>query len=243
MIEKFGQYFMLLGSLFVRRERFKVYFKLTMDECINIGVDSLLIVAIVSSFIGAVTCIQTAANLVSPLIPKYIIASVTREMTLLELAPTFTCVVLAGKVGSNIASQLGTMRISEQIDALEVMGINSASYLILPKILGAVFTFPMLVSIAAFLSLFGGFIAGVGTGALTAKEYIQGIQSDFVAFNVPFALIKSFVFAFLISSISAYQGYYTKGGAFQVGQSSTTAVVNSCIALLVFDYVLAQLLL
>lgn len=164
-------------------------------------------------------------------------------MTLLELAPTFTCVVLAGKVGSNIASQLGTMRISEQIDALEVMGINSASYLILPKILGAIITFPMLVSIAAFLSLFGGFIAGVGTGALTAKEYIQGIQSDFVAFNVPFALIKSFVFAFLISSISAYQGYYTKGGAFQVGQSSTTAVVNSCIALLVFDYVLAQLLL
>ena len=233
----------LMGSLFIRREKFSVYWKLTIEECILIGVNSIFIVAIVSSFIGAVTCIQTAANLINPLIPIYVVASVTREMSILELAPTFTCVVLAGKVGSSIAGQIGTMKITEQVDALEVMGINSASYLILPKIIASLITIPMLVTIAAFLSILGGFIAGRLGDIISTRDYIYGIQSDFNQFNVTFALIKAFIFAFLISSISAFQGYYTKGGALEVGQSSTMAVVKSCIGVLIADLLLAQLLL
>jgi len=233
----------LMGSLFIRREKFSVYWKLTIEECILIGVNSIFIVAIVSSFIGAVTCIQTAANLINPLIPIYVVASVTREMSILELAPTFTCVVLAGKVGSSIAGQIGTMKITEQVDALEVMGINSASYLILPKIIASLITIPMLVTIAAFLSILGGFIAGRLGDIISTRDYVYGIQSDFNQFNVTFALIKAFIFAFLISSISAFQGYYTKGGALEVGQSSTMAVVKSCIGVLVADLLLAQLLL
>jgi phospholipid/cholesterol/gamma-HCH transport system permease protein len=220
-----------------------VYVRLVIDESILIGIDSVFIVVIVSSFIGAVTAVQTAYNLVSPFVPLYIIGTIVRDMTILELAPTITCVVLAGKVGSNIAGGLGTMRITEQIDALEVMGINSSSYLILPKIVAAIITFPLLVIIAAFLSMYGGYLAGILTGVLTEKEYIYGIRYQFSSFNVGFAIIKSLVFAFLISSISSYQGYFTKGGALEVGKSSTEAVTNSCIAVLCADYLLAQLLL
>lgn len=233
----------LMSTLFVRREKFSVYWKLIIDECILIGTDSILIVAIVSSFIGAVTCIQTAANLVSPLVPIYVVASVVREMSILELAPTFTCVVLAGKVGSSIAGQLGTMRITQQVDALEVMGINSASYLILPKIIASIITIPMLVTFAGLLAILGGYTAGILGNIISTQDFIYGIQIDFNEFNVTFALIKAFVFAFLISSISAFEGYYTKGGALEVGQSSTSAVVKSCIAVLVADLSLAQLLL
>lgn len=242
-MKSLGRYLLLLSSLFRNRERFSVYVRLVLDEAVLIGIDSIFIVVIVSSFIGAVTAVQTAYNLVSPLVPLYIIGTIVRDMTILELAPTIISVVLAGKVGSNIAGGLGTMRITEQIDALEVMGINSASYLILPKIVAAVITFPLLVIIAAFLSIYGGYIAGVFTGALTEKEYIYGIRNDFQPFNVTFAMIKALVFAFLISSISSYQGYYTRGGALEVGQSSTQAVTNSCIAVLCADYLLAQLLI
>lgn len=242
-MKSFGKYMILMSTLFVRREKFSVYWKLIIDECILIGTDSILIVAIVSSFIGAVTCIQTAANLVSPLVPIYVVASVVREMSILELAPTFTCVILAGKVGSSIAGQLGTMRITEQVDALEVMGINSASYLILPKIIASLITIPMLVTFAGLLAILGGYVAGILGNIITTKEFIYGIQIDFNEFNVTFALIKAFVFAFLISSISSYEGYFTKGGALEVGQSSTSAVVKSCIAVLVADLSLAQLLL
>ena len=207
-----GRYFIFLGNLFRNREKFKTYVSLTFDEALQIGVNSVVIVSIVSSFIGAVTCIQTAYNLVSPLVPKYTIGLIVRDMTLLELAPTITCIVLSGKVGSNIAGGLGTMRISEQIDALEVMGINSTSYLVLPKIIAALVTFPMLVILAGFLSIYGGYLAGTLTGNITPQEYIYGIRSDFNEFNIPFAIIKSLVFAFLISTISAFQGYYTKVG-------------------------------
>lgn len=238
-----GKYLLLLASLFRNRERFRVYVKLVIDEAILIGIDSVFIVVIVSTFIGAVTAVQTAFNLVSPFVPLYIIGTIVRDMTILELAPTITSIVLAGKVGSNIAGGLGTMRITEQIDALEVMGINSASYLILPKIIAAILTFPLLVIIAAFLSIYGGYIAGTFTGVLTEKEYIYGIRYEFQPYNVNFAVVKSLAFAFLISSISSYQGYYTKGGALEVGQSSTQAVTNSCIAILCADYLLAQLML
>jgi phospholipid/cholesterol/gamma-HCH transport system permease protein len=242
-MKSFGKYMILMSTLFVRREKFSVYWKLIIDECILIGTDSILIVAIVSSFIGAVTCIQTAANLVSPLVPIYVVASVVREMSILELAPTFTCVVLAGKVGSSIAGQLGTMRITQQVDALEVMGINSASYLILPKIIASLITIPMLVTFAGLLAILGGYIAGILGNIISTQDFIYGVQIDFNEFNVTFALIKAFVFAFLISSISAYEGYFTKGGALEVGQSSTSAVVKSCIAVLIADLSLAQLLL
>jgi phospholipid/cholesterol/gamma-HCH transport system permease protein len=166
-----------------------------------------------------------------------------REMTILELAPTITSIVLAGKVGSNIAGGLGTMRITEQIDALEVMGINSASYLVLPKIIAALLMFPLLVIVAMTLSILGGYIAGTFSGALSAQEYIEGLRSEFIPYNIVFALIKSFVFAFLISSISSYLGYHTKGGALEVGAASTSAVTNSIIAVLIADYVCAGILL
>ena len=242
-MSKLGRYFIFLGTMFRNREKFSVYFKQVIDECILIGIDSVFIVAIVSTFIGAVTCVQTAYNLVSPLVPVYIISLIVRDMTILELAPTITCVVLSGKVGSNIAGSLGTMRVTEQIDALEVMGINSVSYLVMPKIVAAIITFPMLVAISAFLSIWGGYMAGTFTGVITPEEYIYGIRYDFKAFNLIFAFIKAAVFAFLIASISSFQGYYTHGGALEVGKASTTAVTNSCISVLIADYLLAQLLI
>ena len=238
-----GRYFIFLGNLFIKREPLKTYFKQILDECIKVGIDSVVIVTIVSTFIGAVTCIQTAYNLVSPLIPRYVISLVVRDMTLLELAPTITAIVFAGKAGSNIAGELGTMRISEQVDALEVMGINSVSFLALPKIIASLLMYPLLVILAGFLAITGGYVAGTLAGVITPQDYIYGIRADFQEFNVIFALIKSFVFAFLVSSISSFKGYYTTGGALEVGQSSTSAVTNSCIAILVADYLLAELLL
>ncbi len=238
-----GKYFMFLGQLFVKRETFMTYLRQVIDECILIGIDSLVIVTIVSTFIGAVTTVQTAYNLVSPLIPDYVISVVVRDMTLLELAPTITAIVFAGKVGSNIAGELGTMRITEQIDALEVMGINSISFLALPKIIASLLMYPMLVILAGYLAIVGGYFAGTLTNVITPEDYIYGIRADFNEFNVTFALIKSFAFAFLVASISAFKGYYTTGGALEVGKSSTSAVTNSCIAILVADYLLAELLL
>jgi phospholipid/cholesterol/gamma-HCH transport system permease protein len=200
-------------------------------------------VAIVSTFIGMVTCLQTADNLVSPLIPLYVIGTIVRDMTLLELAPTFTCVVLAGKVGSNLAGEIGSMRITEQIDAIDVMGINSASYLILPKMIAACIMIPALCILSAFLALLGGYIIGIVGEVISPNDYVTGIRSGFRVFNVVFALTKSFVFAFLISSIASYKGYYTTGGALEIGQASTQAVTNSVIAILIADLVLAQLMI
>jgi phospholipid/cholesterol/gamma-HCH transport system permease protein len=240
---RIGRFYLFLQSFVIRREKFSVYWQLFMSECISIGINSIFIVAIVSTFIGAVSCIQTAYNLTSPLIPFSTVALIVRDMEILELAPTITCVVLAGKVGSHIAGELGTMRITEQIDALEVMGINSASYLVLPKVLAAMFTFPMLVILSAFLGIWGGYLAGTLTGAISPQDYITGIRDSFVPFNIFFMCIKPFVFGFLIATISAYQGYYTTGGALEVGKASTTAVTNSCIAVLVADFILAQILL
>jgi len=238
-----GKFLMFMGSMFVKRESFKTYVKLVIDESVSIGVNSIFIVVIVSLFMGAVTCIQTAYNLVSPLIPDHIISLIVRDMTILELSPTIVAIVFAGKVGSNIAGQLGTMRITEQIDALEVMGINASSYLVLPKLIASVITYPMLVIISGFLSILGGYLAGTLTGEITPEEYVYGIRLDFLEFNVAFALIKAVVFALLVAAISSYKGFYTKGGALEVGIASTSAVTNSCIAILTADYLLAQALL
>lgn len=239
----FGRYLMFLASLVVRRESFKTYYKLTIEEAVLVGVNSVLLVALVSSFMGAVTTVQTAYNMVSPLIPKFIISQVVREMTILELAPTIIAIIYAGKVGSSMSGGLGTMRITEQIDALEVMGINSASYLVLPKVIASLIMYPMLVILAGVCALAGGYIVGSLTGIITPTDYIYGIRFVFNEYMITFALIKSFVFAFMISTISCFKGYYTKGGALEVGISSTEAVTTSVIAVLIGDYLLAQLLL
>ncbi len=239
----FGKYLIFLSSLVVRRESFKTYYRLIMEESVLVGVNSILLVALVSSFMGAVTTVQTAYNMVSPLIPKFIISQVVREMTILELAPTIIAIIYAGKVGSSMSGGLGTMRITEQIDALEVMGINSASYLVLPKVVASLLMYPMLVILAGVCALMGGYIVGTATGIITPTEYIYGIRFVFNEYMITFALIKSFVFAFMISTISCFKGYYTKGGALEVGIASTEAVTTSVIAVLIGDYLLAQLLL
>ena len=226
-----------------RSERFRVLWTRFFEEATNIGVNSLFVVGLVAVFIGAVTCVQIAYNLTNPLIPKSTIGYMVREMTVLEMAPTLTSIVLAGKVGSSIAGGLGTMRITEQISALEVMGINSSSYLVLPRILASMVMFPLLVILAMALAILGGYLAGTLTGNITAQDYIEGIRSDFVPYNILFALIKAVVFAFIISGVSAFKGFYTQGGALEVGTASTDAVTNSIIAILIADFVLAAILL
>ncbi len=242
-MKSLGKYIIFLSRTVTDMEPWHVYVRLFVDECMRIGISSVYIVTIISTFIGAVTAVQTAYNLVSPLIPKSLIGTIVRDMTILELAPTITAIVFAGKVGSNIAGGLGTMRITEQIDAIEVMGINATSYLVFPKILAGIVTYPLLVILAGFLAITGGYLASTLTGQVTSVEYVYGIRLDFVMFNVGFMLIKSVVFAFLVTSISAYMGYYTRGGALEVGESSTKAVTTSCIAILLADYLLAQMLI
>ena len=238
-----GKYVIFMGSLFTRRETFNTYIRLITQECINVGYNSLFIVGIVSIFMGAVTTIQTAFNLVSPFIPDYVISLVVRDMAILELSPTIIAIIFAGKVGSSIAGELGTMRITEQIDALEVMGINASSYLVLPKVIAWVIMYPMLVILSIFLILLGGYFAGTLTGILSSVDYLYGIRYEFIEFNITFAVIKALVFSFLIASISSYKGFFTTGGSLEVGKASTSAVTNSCIAVLLADYALAQLLM
>jgi len=229
--------------MFVNKESYKIYSKQILTECVIIGVNSIFIVSIVSSFMGAVTFIQTSYNLTNPLISNSIIGTIIRDMTILELAPTITAIVFAGKIGSNIAAELGTMKIKEQIDALEVMGINSISYLVLPKIISTILMYPLLVIISGFLAIYGAFVVGTATNLISPENYIYGIRINFNPYTINFAIYKSLTFAFLISSISSYQGYYTKGGALEVGRSSTKAVTYSYIAILITDYLLAQILL
>ncbi len=242
-MKAFGRYMIFLESLVVRRETFITYYKLVIDECVQIGVKSIALFVLVSTFMGAVTTVQTAFNLVTPLVPRYVIAQVIREMTILELAPTIMAIIFAGKIGSSMAGGLGTMRITEQIDALEVMGINSSSYLVLPKIIASMLMYPMLVIFAGVCSILGGYLVGTMTEIMTPTEFALGLRAGFNSYTITFALIKSFVFAFLIASISCFKGYYTQGGALEVGIASTEAVTSSVIAILLADYFLANLLL
>ncbi len=224
-------------------EKAKVFFQRLFHEMNSIGIGSLPIVAITALFIGAVTTVQTAYQLVSGLIAKSVIGTIVSDSTMLELGPTITCLVLSGKVGAHISSEIGNMRISEQIDALEVMGINAPSYLALPKILAGVIMIPILNIVAITLSIYGGYMAGELSGILTHEEFVSGARSTFKGFTLVFSMIKAFTFAFIITSVSSYQGYYTKGGALEVGESSTKAVVYSSVLILFFDYLLAELLL
>ena len=239
----FGRYLIMIKGMFTRPENAKMYWKEFMHQCTDIGIGSLGIVSIISVFIGAVSAVQTAYQLVSPVIPKETIAQIVRDTVILEFAPTLVCIVLAGVIGSKIASELGNMRVSEQIDALEIMGINTKAYLIMPKIGAALLTIPMLVVISMVLGIWGGRLAGTASNILSADTFDRGLLQNFVPYNVTFALIKSYTFAFIISSVPAYYGYYVKGGALEIGRSSTKSVVVSCILLLFADYILTQLLL
>lgn len=243
LLEHFGKYLLMLKGMFTKPENARVYWKEFIHQCNEIGIGSMGIVVIISLFLGAVTTIQTAYQLISPLVQKYVIAQIIRDSTFLELSPTVVCIVLAGVVGSKIASELGNMRVSEQIDALEIMGINTKTYLILPKILASFIVIPCLITISMFLSIWGGYLAGTLSGIMNDQQFSQGLTKDFVTFNLTFGLIKAFTFAFIISSISAYFGYNVKGGALEIGQASTTSVVVSCILILFADYGLAALLL
>lgn len=240
---QFGQYLLMIKGMFSKPENGKMYWKEFMHQCSDIGIGSLGIVSIISVFIGAVSAVQTAYQLVSPIIPKTTIAQIVRDTVILEFAPTLVCIVLAGVIGSKIASELGNMRVSEQIDALEIMGINTKSYLVMPKIAAAMLTIPMLVIISMVLGIWGGRLAGTASNILSTDTFDRGLLQNFVPYNVAFALIKSYTFAFIISSVPAYYGYYVKGGALEIGRSSTKSVVVSCILLLFADYVLTQLLL
>jgi len=229
--------------MFSKPENGRLYWKEFMHQCSEIGINSLGIVSIISVFMGAVSTLQTAYQLVSPLIPDTSIAQIVRDTVILEFAPTLVCIVLAGVIGSKIASELGNMRVSEQIDALEIMGINTKTFLILPKILAAIITIPMLVVLSMVLGIYGGRFAGSSAGIISKETFDKGLAGHFTPYNVTFALIKAYTFAFLISSIPAYFGYYVKGGSLEIGRSSTKSVVISCIMILLADYILAALLL
>jgi phospholipid/cholesterol/gamma-HCH transport system permease protein len=239
----FGKYILMLKGMFSKPENAKLYWKEFMHQCVEIGVGSLGIVTLISIFMGAVSTVQTSYQLVSPLISKSTIAQIVRDTVILEFAPTLVCIVLAGVIGSKIASELGNMRVSEQIDALEIMGINTKTYLVMPKIVASLVTIPMLVVLAMGLGIYGGRLAGSMAGILSVEDYDRGLMENFVPYNVTFALIKAYTFAFIISTVSAYYGYYVKGGSLEIGRSSTKSVVISCIMILLADYGLAALLL
>jgi phospholipid/cholesterol/gamma-HCH transport system permease protein len=233
----------LMGRVFSRPEKTKIYLRQTIREIEILGLNSVGIVIIISIFIGAVITLQTRYNLESSWIPLYLIGLTARDTLLLEFSSTMVGLILAGKVGSNIASEIGTMRITEQIDALEMMGINSASYLILPKILASMIFNPFLTLISMFVGLIGGWLAVILTGALPTADYIYGIQYLFVPFYITYALVKTVVYAFIITSVSAFYGYHVQGGALEVGRSSTRGVVYSSILILLADLVLTQMML
>jgi phospholipid/cholesterol/gamma-HCH transport system permease protein len=243
LFTEFGRYLLMIKGMFSRPENYRMYWKELMHQCSEIGIGSLGIVAIISVFIGGVSALQTAYQLVSPLIPLSTIAQIVRDTVILEFAPTLVCIVLAGVVGSKVASELGNMRVSEQIDALEIMGINPKAYLILPKIIASMLVIPLLVAISMALGIIGGRIAVVMSQLMSGTEFDKGLLENFLGYNVFFAMVKGYTFAYLISSIPAFYGYHVQGGALEIGRSSTKAVVVSCVAVLLADYILAALLL
>lgn len=243
IIGEIGKYFLLMYRVFSKPEKGKIYYQQLLKEIESLGINSIGIVIIISIFMGAVITLQTRYNLENPLIPLYLIGLTARDSMLLEFSSTIVGLILAGKVGSNIASEIGHMRITEQIDALEIMGVNSASYLILPKVMAAVIFNPILTLISMAVGIFGGWAASVITGALASADYIYGIQYWFVPFYIVYSLIKTVIFAIIITTVPSYFGYNVKGGALEVGRSSTKGVVTSSVLILLFDVILTQLML
>ncbi len=243
MIKQFGQYILLMLKVLKRPEKGKVFRSQLMIEIDQLGVKSMGIVGIISVFMGAVVAIQTSYNLDNPLIALSIIGFTVRQSVILEFSPTIMSLILAGKVGSRIASEIGTMRVTEQIDALEIMGINPGGYLLLPKITAAIIFNPVIIIISMGLGIFGGWLVAILTDLYTPTDYITGIRSWFEPFSIVYALIKTVVFAWLITSISGFMGFTVKGGAIEVGAASTKAVVWSSIMIILFNLILTQLLL
>ena len=242
LFESIGRYTMLLGKVFSRPEKMSIYMRRIGYEIEALGFNSISLTAIISTFIGAVMALQMAITLESPFIPQFMIGYATREVMVLEFSSTVLALILSGKIGSNIASEIGTMRITEQIDALEIMGVNSASYLILPKIVATVIFFPLLTLFSMIVGIVGGYAMGVLTGIMLPGDYIQGLFYYFEPFSITYALVKGAVFAFLITSISVYCGYYAKGNSLEVGRASTLAVVASSVTIMIFDLILTQIM-
>ncbi len=242
-LNRFGEYCMFLWRTFSIPDKWKTFFKRYLDEISKLGIDSIPLIIIVSLFIGSLCTILIKLNISNPLLPRYTVGLTTREIILLEFSSSILCLILSGKIGSNIASEIGTMRVTEQIDALDIMGVNSANFLALPKIAGLITILPFLVTICMATSLFGGWLICIITGIVDPDTFIFGIQTLFIEWYVWFALIKSLFFAFIISSISCFYGYNVKGGSVEVGKASTDAVVMSNIMILVMDVLLTELLL
>lgn len=238
-----GRYFLMLKRVFARPEKHKMYVRQLFHEIDNLGVNSVGIVIIISIFIGGIMTIQFAYSMANPIYPSELVGLGTRDTLLLEFSSTMLALIMAGKVGSNITSEIGTMRVTEQIDSLEIMGINSASYLILPKVIAVVFIFPFLYIISVFFGLLGGLVTGPIVGVISIPDYIAGIQWLFYPYYITFSLIKSLFFGFLVATVPAYFGYHVQGGALEVGKASTKAVVNTNILILFFDLILTRLLL
>ena len=241
-LHSFGQYILMMKSVFSRPEKFSMYYKETIRQMNDIVVGSLIIVGIISIFIGAVTAVQFAYQLSSSFVPMWYIGYIVRDIAIIEMAPTISCLVLAGKVGSNMAAEIGGMRQKEHIDAMEIMGVNTAAYLILPKLIAAVIVIPMLVALSCVIISGGGFLASVPTDILTDSEYVKGGRSFFEPYFVFMMFVKAVVFAFLLVTVSCFQGYYVKGGSIELGKASTNAVVYSNILILLADYFIAVLL-
>lgn len=238
-----GKYLMLIRRCFVRPEKYAMYSKELFRQMKQIGVGSLGIITVMSLFIGGVTAVQFTYQLQDSFVPMWWIGYIVRDSMILELAPTFSSLLLAGKVGSNISSELGSMRISEQIDALEIMGISTPGYLVAPKIFASMIVFPLLIIFAVFFGIYGGLLACISINAVSADEYIRGLQDNLVPFNVKVMFLKTVTFAFIISSISCYQGFFVKGGALDIGKASTRAVVFSSIVLIISNFLIAALVL
>ena len=242
-LSQMGKYFILLKKVFSIPEKPSLYYKQTMHELIYLGISSIGIITIVSFFMGAVITLQTAYNTENPIYPTYLIGLGCRDSIILEFSSTVAALILAGKMGSNIASEIGTMRVTEQIDALEMMGVNSASYLILPKIIATLFFNPILTLISIIVGIIGGWVAGTLSGVITSEDFVYGIQYAFIPYYITYSLIKTVFFAFIITTVSSFQGYYVDGGSLEVGRASTKAVVFSSVLILLFNVILTQLLL
>lgn len=242
LLKHFGLYFIMMKKVISFPEKSSAFRKQLILELAKVGLNSIGIVLFISFFVGGVVSIQTALNLQNPLLPKYLIGLASRDSLILEFSPTMISLILAGKVGSSIASEIGSMRVSEQIDALEIMGVNSASFLILPKIIASIFFFPVLVILSMGIGMIGAWIGGLSVN-VTTTDFLYGLRYEFIPFYVTYAIIKTIFFAFIVSSISSYFGYYAKGGAISVGRSSTEAVVYSSIIILVFNFILTKIIL
>jgi len=242
-LSELGKYWMLMGKVFAEPENYKVYYKQTIRELMSLSINSIGIVIIISVFMGAVITLQTAYNTDNPIYPTYLIGLGCRDSIILEFSSTVIALILAGKVGSHITSEIGTMRVTEQIDALELMGVNSASFLIFPKVLATLMFSPFLTLISIIVGIAGGWIAGVSSGVITSSDFVYGIQYAFIPYYIVYSLIKTVIFAFIITTVASYQGYYVQGGSLEVGRASTKAVVYSSVLILLFNVILTQLLL